>query len=411
MYKLLELDGLAVYWDTNTELFSELPQDILSTRLMQPCSVERNEFLLAPVSGYAHLKRNCSSKPLRSLNQPRVACDFQLERVNIELRDIQYHQLVQCCRSLELLSRGLQFRRFRVDSDVEFHPTRQWKFAGQCIISEIRKKNRSRNWFYTVNRAKEISMYVRSFKEHLLNPIGVTAESKLHRERIESELELEELQVLRSIAMQQIAKAKTKSDPSLVDSSSSAANSTLFQRWFSSWWSAEDSSSDTPQTANEDRVEHEILETLEDAMRDNTVRQRDILPLQLSYTLKQGLVRLSTCRRTETGQSWSTLLELECDNVIQNWESRPRLKSHKFHLSLGNVWVRDCSTTATLFPLIVCPQRKDARPSKSSAGMGSLLPGFNLPFFRSSPSSPNLGLQQDEAPLFDLVSLHTKTSR
>ena len=409
MYKLLELEGLAVYWDTNTELYFDLPQDILSNRLMQPCSIERNEFLLAPVSGYAHLKRNCSFKPLRSLNQPRVACDFQLDRVNIELRDVQYHQLIQCCRSLEMLSRGLQFRRFRVDSDVEFQPRRQWKFAGQCIISEIRKRNRSRNWPFVINRAKEIALYVRIFKEHLLNPIGVTAESKLHRERIESELELEELQVLRSIAMQQISKSNTKSDPSLADSSVSAANATLFQRWFSSWWSAEDSSSSSgvPQSANEDRVEHEILETLEDAMRDNTVRQRDILPLQLSYTLKQGLVRLSTCHRTETGQSWSTLLELECDNVVQEWESRPRLKSHKFHLSLGNVWVRDCSTTATLFPLIVSPQRKDTRPSKSTTGMGSLLSaGFSLPFFRSSPSSPNLGLQQDEAPLFDLVILN-----
>lgn len=407
MYKLLELDGLAVYWDTNTELYADLPLDVLSSKLMQPCSVERNEFLLAPVSGYAHLKRNCSAKPLRSLNQPRIACDFQLDRVNVEIRDVQYHQLVQCCRSLEMLSRGLQYRRWRVDSEVEFHPRRQWRFAGQCVIAEIKKRNQSRNWPFAINRAKEIILYVRSFKDHLLNPIGVTAESKLHRERIESELDLEELQVLRSIAMQQISKSQSKSDSLLSDASTAAANSSLFQRWFSSWWTVEDETNGNSQSTNEDRVEHEILETLEDAMRDNTVRQRDILPLQLSSTLKQGLVRLSTCHRTETGQSWSTLLEIEFDNVVQEWESRPRLKSHKFHLSLGNVWVRDCATKGTCFPDIVCPQRKDARPFKSTTGMGSLLPAFNIPFFRNSPSSPNMNqLPQDEAPLFDFVSLH-----
>uniref|UniRef100_A0A0P6FFD1 Vacuolar protein sorting-associated protein 13D n=1 Tax=Daphnia magna TaxID=35525 RepID=A0A0P6FFD1_9CRUS len=403
MYKLLELDGLAVYWDTNTELFANLPLDVLSSKLMQPCSIERNEFLLAPVSGYAHLKRNCNVKPLRSLNQPRVACDFQLDRVNIEIRDVQYHQLVQCCRSLELLARGLQFRRWRVDSEVQSHPhpRRQWRFSVNCIIAEIRKKNQSRNWPFVIRRAKEIVLYVQSFKEHLLNPIGSTAESKLQRERIESELELQELQVLRSIAMQQIAKSQSKNESVFNDAAT--GNSSLFQRWFSSWWSAEESTNGNEQSANEDRVEHEILETLEDAMRDNTVRQRDILPLQFSSTLKQGLIRLSTCHRTETGQSWSTLLEIEFDNVLQEWESRPRLKSNKFHLSLGNVWVRDCSTAASLFPLIVSPQRKDARPFKSFAGMGSLLPGFNLPFFRSSPSSPNLNVSQDEAPLFDFV--------
>lgn len=403
MYKLLEMDGLAVYWDTNTELYSDLPLELLTTKLMQSCSVERNEFLLAPVSGYAHLKRNCSAKPLRSLNQPRIACDFQLDRVNVELRDVQYHQLVQCCRSLELLARGLQFRRWRVDSEGEFQARRQWIFAGQCVLSEIRKRNRCRNWAFALNRAKEIQLYVRSFKEHLLNPIGVTAESKLHREKIESELELEELQILRSIAMNQISKSQSKSDSFLADTNAST-NPTLFQRWFSSWWTADDSVNGVPQSPTEDRVEHEILETLEDAMRDNTIRQRDILPLQLNYTLKQGLVRLSTRHITETGQSWSTLLELECENVVQEWESRPRLKSHRFHLSLGNVWVRDCSTPTTLFPLIVCPQRKDTRPCKSSTGMGSLLPGFNLPFFRSSQSSPNISSTADEDPIFDLVS-------
>jgi hypothetical protein len=52
--------------------------------------------------------------------------------------------------------------------------------------------------------------YVRSFKEHLLNPVGVTSESKLQRERIEGELEFEELHVLRDIAVQQIQAARSQ---------------------------------------------------------------------------------------------------------------------------------------------------------------------------------------------------------
>lgn len=402
VYKLLELEGLAVYWDTNTEVFSDLPCDKLSEKLMQPCCVERHEFLLAPVNGYAHLKRNWSAKPLRSLNQPRVACDFQLDKVNVELRDTQYHQLVHCCRSLELLARGLQFRRFRSDSEPGSQAQRQWRFATGCVLHDLQKRFRGRNWGHALQRAKDVVLYVRSFKDHLLNPAGVAAETKLQREKLEAELDLEELQILRTIAMQQIAKSQPKSDPSIGDAAASAGSSTLFQRWFSSWWSY--SEAESQQTPAEDRVEHEIMETLEDAMRDNTVRQRDILPLQLSNTLKRGVFRLSTCCRTETGQSWNTLLELECDNVVQEWESRPRLKSHKFHLSLGNVWVRDCSTPGTFFPLIVCPQRKDLRVPKPAYGMTSLIPAFNLPFFRSPPTSPEKPDQKEE-PIFDLVKL------
>lgn len=406
MYKLLELQGLAVYWDTTSELYADLPPDKLSAKMSHPCSVDHHDFLLAPVSGYAHLRRNCSPRPLRSLNQPRVACDFQLDRVNVELRDVQYHQLVQCCRSLEILSRGLQYRRWRVDS--EGSPRKRWTFACQSVLAEIRNRNRGRNWNYASQRAKDVVAYVRLFKEHLLNPGGVTADNKLMREHLDMELELEELQILRSISMQQIADEEAKVDVLGEAVASAAAGSTVFNRWFSYWWGAEDG--DTQQSPNEAHVEHEILETLEDAMRDNSVRQRDILPLQLSYTLNQGLFRLSTCVRTETGQSWNTLLELECDNVVQEWDSRPRLKSHKFHLSLGNVWVRDCSTPGTLFPLIVRPQRSDTRPSNSALTKAvtgsSLISGFSIPFFRSNPTSPTSSANEpNREPLFDLVEI------
>ena len=219
---------------------------------------------------------------------------------------------------MELLSRGLQFRRWRYDS--ESNQVDRWTFASRCVLNDVRRRARGRNWTFASQRARDIVSYVRSFKEHLLNPVGVSSESKLQRERIEGELELEELHALRDIAMQQIQAVRSQQQGKTTEQQSSGVQN--------------DSTTSGQQSASDERVENEILETLEDAMRDNTVRQRDILPLQLSYTLKQGLVRLSTCRRTETGQSWATLLELELTNVVQEWESRPRLKSHRFHLSL-----------------------------------------------------------------------------
>ena len=316
---------------------------------------------------------------------------------------------------MELLSRGLQFRRWRYDS--ECNRVNRWTFATRCVLNDVRRRFRGRNWTFALQRARDVVSYVRSFKEHLLNPVSVSSESKLQRERIEGELDLEELQALRACAMRQIQN-KTELQSSAPDATSATAGSTtgpeqqtLFQRWFSSWWTADEMDSGQ-QSASDERVEHEILETLEDAMRDNTVRQRDILPLQLSYTLKQGLVRLSTCRRTETGQSWATLLELELTNVVQEWESRPRLKSHRFHLSLSNVWVRDCWTPGTLFPLIVCTKRKEdnrypfysksVQPPVSLAS--SFMPSFGgiNNFFRSSTTAP-ANSAQNEQPLFDLV--------
>lgn len=46
----------------------------LAAKMSRPCWLEQqHEYLLAPVSGHAHLKRNCSQKPLRSLLQVRFS--------------------------------------------------------------------------------------------------------------------------------------------------------------------------------------------------------------------------------------------------------------------------------------------------------------------------------------------------
>ena len=60
MFKLVELDRLSVYWDTADEMYSALPVAELSTRMMKPCSSDKHEFLLAPVS-------DLDSLPLSSL--------------------------------------------------------------------------------------------------------------------------------------------------------------------------------------------------------------------------------------------------------------------------------------------------------------------------------------------------------
>ena len=269
--------------------------DELSAKMKEEAALSSasHDLLLAPVTGRAHYQRNCSQKPLRSLNSPRIACDFQLDRVNVEVRDVQYRQMVDCCRSIELLSRGLPFRRWRRRLEEEAggganRGRRWWTFAAHCVISDIKKKNSGRNWNFVSRRVADILRYVRSYREYLTHPAGMMIESKLERERIELELELEELEILRSLAMEQIVQSEMKSsDPC----DEEATSQSTFQRWFSSWWTADVSSlASQDRSTNEERqMENEILETLEDALRDTTVRQRDFLPLQLTCTLKQGL--------------------------------------------------------------------------------------------------------------------------
>lgn len=49
-------------------------------------------YILSPVSAHAHIRRNCSEQPLRSIDNPRFCCDLQLEDVPLTLVDVRNFQ-------------------------------------------------------------------------------------------------------------------------------------------------------------------------------------------------------------------------------------------------------------------------------------------------------------------------------
>jgi hypothetical protein len=320
MFKFVELGAFFVYWDTDTEIYRDLPLIDLRKK-MKYSGTEHHKFLLMPSNLRVHLKRNCSATSLQSLNQPRIVCDLLIDRLEVEVRHTQY---VQCCKVLENLS---QFGRHK------FKPRRQWKFAGDCIIAEIKKKRRVENWPFVIQRSREIIMYVRYYKEHLTNPTR-SAVIKPELERMESDFELEELLVLRSISMQQISKEKN-----------------FFRRWYNdflSWWSTEDhwNQFKKDHSVREKKPEHEILEMLIKARKESMIRKEDMLSIQLIFTLKNGCFRLSSSPKTETtSASSNTLLELELlDTVVEVWKSNSLRDWLKLQMSVGNVLLRDRST-------------------------------------------------------------------
>ena len=318
MFKLVELDALSVYWDTGTEIFRDLPLNDLCKK-MTLSGIGRHEFILMPSNLRVRLKRNCSVTSLQSLNQPRIVCDLLIDRLEFELRHAQY---VQCCKVLENLS---QFGRHK------FKPQRQWKFAGERIIAEIKEKRNVGNWPFVIQRARELIMYVRYYKEHLINPTK-SAVIKLELNRMESYFELEELMVLRSIAMQQISKEKIS-----------------FRRWYNdffSWWSTKDrwNQFKTTRDVREKSPEQGILAMLIKARRERMIRKEDMLSIQLIYTLKNGYFRLSTSSNTETTESSNILLEFELlDTVVEVWKSNSIRDWLKLQISVGNVMARDRS--------------------------------------------------------------------
>lgn len=110
-YKTIDLTSLALYWDHVPEdrFMSDMSMSELASAM--DSSEGQHHYIVAPVSGYAHVKRNRSELPLRSVSTPRLVCELHLSEVPISLADWQYEQLVHAVHTLDFVSVVQTYRR------------------------------------------------------------------------------------------------------------------------------------------------------------------------------------------------------------------------------------------------------------------------------------------------------------
>lgn len=138
----------------------------------------KRKYILSPVTARAHVKRDRSEKPLRSVNKPRIIVDLLLDEVPLFLTDVsrsihffifgikhliwlqdQYEQMVKCVRELENIDRGKRQRRLRPSVSIMEDPKEWWKYAVRCYLGRNIFKHRF-TWMDTIDRAKENIAYV-----------------------------------------------------------------------------------------------------------------------------------------------------------------------------------------------------------------------------------------------------------
>ncbi|KAK3881484.1 hypothetical protein Pcinc_014068 [Petrolisthes cinctipes] len=412
-FKLLELNNMGIYWDTSTTIFSESSLGELASKMQSAIGRHDHEYVLSPVSATACVKRNLNEAPLKSRSSPRLTCDLKLDKFPLSLSDAQYRQAVRWSKEYDRLEKARHYRKWRPGCTVKENPNEWWQFPIQCHLDQIRRKYSGRNWTAAGQRARDIIHYVRVYSEHLSNPATVPTEHKAHKLKVEQEMNFNELQVLREIALARVTREMQTSSTAPEATQPQPEQSTspthsgegLLQRWFPTWtgWHTtkntgseeEDPTESTHETRPQDHssqgtghqkgdgkgevggtLEEEILYVLSDTVENNTFMKRDAVFCQLSFTLKQSTFTLST--HTTQDDKRMDIFELELASVRMALESRPRSKSYKIDIELGSLILRDKITQDTAFPLLVSPQTRTpgpvfASPSSSAFSRPSTL--------------------------------------
>ncbi|CAL1290806.1 unnamed protein product [Larinioides sclopetarius] len=402
MWKLLELQGLSLYWDTNSEILSNLDQkEMMATmgKHFESPSSTAHEYILAPVNAEAHLTRNCSSKPLRSRFIPRIICDINLEKIPLSLSEIQYRQMMECVKSLEVLDVRWKYRKWRPNVPVKDNAGKWWSYAITAHLEPLRKQNKACTWMFALERAHDITTYSRVYQEHLNKP-ELSPDSKALKEDLEKKLSFELLCLLRELVAKKIERNNS------TDISDEQSKGKGFLQWmFPSWggWYSDNSSAvtDTLDSVKSDQsdveelkshLEEEILDVL-DSADDDSLLKRDTVFAQLNFSLSQGTISLlqsESSVASPTGKSPSrqmkSIIDLEFSDVSTKLETRPRNSSFLFEIKLGALYLHDRIYSDSHFPHIIAPQNRDVSFLYTKS---SNITVFPLPSFLNQKSEEN----------------------
>ncbi|KAG0441094.1 hypothetical protein HPB47_016052 [Ixodes persulcatus] len=402
-HQSLQLNGCAVYWDTDVTMLGGLDimamadamkkqqtHGLTTTKLLRPHS-----YLLATTSAQAQISRNCSAQPLRSRSKPRLVCDLQLDKFSITLNEEQYRQMVFSLRELERIDLSWKYRRWRPTVSVQGNAKEWWRFAMQAHVSHITKRHSQATWEFACLRAKQVKTYVDIYYSHLTKPETLGTEKQKEKNFLEQQLEFETLLSLRELVIQKVRRE---------------------QYWFPGWtgWysggtaeetskdaAAEDDASDfddasSISTTLTSQIEEEILDVLDSVDRD-TFLMRDTVLARVSFSLSQcsfTLVGLRPAGESKDPSGMQPLVELRFADVTLDVESRPRLGSFLFAARLGSLHFLDRTAENPLYPYVLAPHSVESLHvfPKVSVGDGTKPQSSIFKFLPFSTSSSPFGI-------------------
>lgn len=228
--KLMTLDSLTVYWDTEhpDSIYSENEEDVLN-RMKEIIQINSSndsnvEYLLEPVVGEGRLTVN---KLGSQENQPHYELDLFFEQFKVALTSLQYRDILDTIARVNWYQKTYKFKKFRPTVSIEEDPKKWLKYAFQCVYDDIHQRHYKSTWEYMAKRRDQRVEYVDLWYKKIENINGLTVEDKENLERLEVECEYDDLKFYRSMAR---VKYKKSHPPN-----TKAKAASQEKGWFS-WW-------------------------------------------------------------------------------------------------------------------------------------------------------------------------------
>ena len=154
IYKVAELESLAVYMNCDCKLFQEYNSDTylqmfkesIATRTSKP---NNYDFILGPINSEAKLKMNPDPESNEiPFSIPKIILNLTMEKLGIGLTKLQYQDIMQLIEQFGRMTRAYPYRKFRPHGiTYKGNAKEWWHFAFRCILeTEIRRRKLNWSW-------------------------------------------------------------------------------------------------------------------------------------------------------------------------------------------------------------------------------------------------------------------------
>ena len=350
-HKLATLGSLAMYWNTDAELFGSgkggdvgadaqgADQEDLMKKLRDAISSQDNhQYMLKPVSGRAGIEIDKTGK----VDRPRMKARLLFNELGFVLDEDQYRDALMMVDLFHYFIRHQEYKKYQPKSSPKEEPRAWLKFAGGAVLGKIQDRNKRWSWGYFKERRDDRVRYIELFKKKKKEEKLTPPETEEFN-NLEKKLSYEDLRFWRSLARNQLRKENVgvKKQPQK-------------QTWGQWAWGSgkkeEDKSNvESPEMTEQQRKElYDAIDWDEKkAIAESVDLPRESVKLQIESSLRTGSF---TLKRDPQGKA-NEVLSLVFDDFQAKALQRP--DSFLAEIKLGGLRVYDGTTEGSLFPQIV----------------------------------------------------------
>lgn len=340
IYKIAQLESLAVYMNVDCKLFQEYSADnyitmfkeSIATRTMKPSDYD---FVLGPINSEAKLKMNPDPESNEiPFSIPKIILNLTMEKLGIGMTKSQYQDIMCMIEQFGRMTRAYPYRKFRPHGiTYKGHAKEWWHFAFRCILeTDIRR--RKMNWAWENMKATRCMcrLYADLYKQQLTTK-KPTPQLLEEIEECERNLNIQNLVILRQkveLEVEKTTKEKAAEEP---------------KGWFSGWWGGKKDDSKADESADI-KKKFQAAMTLEEKEKlfKAIGYQENTSPIELPETFVSlrmhfELNSLEVTVKSDIEGSIENVMLLQLNQVKCSVSQRPSAQSIKLNLNMKELTV------------------------------------------------------------------------